>query len=214
MTTKDVAPSVWQKRRLRIARERAERERRKQERLSPPPIEEDDEAEEEAEEERPARRRKKQKRGLATRSGKASAIVTRDHLKKQRSGIERTMAWLVLMISFVGSIAALHGGFAPLIASVRTGEYNVAALLGGVLIQLLLTFLEWYYFDIPKVAWGARIADAITTAIGYGPLFLAPLALFLYYRGATVPTATAGAWAIIGLVSLGIAWFPESRLVD
>jgi hypothetical protein len=212
MTTKDVAPSVWQKRRLRIARERVERARRKLEKEQPAPIEEDDEEEEE---ERPAPRRgKKQKRGLAARSGKASAIVTRDHLKKQRGLIERTMAWLVLLISFVGAIAALHGGFAPLIASVRSGQYNIAALLGGVLLQLLLTFLEWYYFDIPKIAWGARIVDALTTAIGYGPLFLAPLALFLYNRGADVMTATAGAWAIIGLASLGIAWFPEDRLVD
>lgn len=211
MSVKDVAPSVWQRRRLRIARENAERARRKQERARPAQIEDDDEAEEE----RPARRSvQRRASGRAHRPGKASAIVSRERLKTQRGLIERASAWIVLLISFVGAIAALHGGFAPLIGSVRSGQYNVAALLGGFLLQLLLTFLEWYYFDMPKIAWGARIVDAMSTAIGYGGLLLAPLALFLYTRGADVSVATAGAWAMIGLISLGIAWFPESRLVD
>lgn len=145
-------------------------------------------------------------------AGKQSAITTRATLQKQRGAIERAMAWLVLLVSFLGSIVALHGGWPPFIASLTVGPLNLGALLGGVLIQLVLTFLEWYYSDRWPIAWGARIVDTATTAIGYGPLFLAPLMAMLHDRGLADPTLAA--WGIISLVSLGVAWFPESRLVD
>ena len=201
------APGWRELRAHRIARQARERAERKQERERPR------ETEEEEEEQAQPRRRGAQRRTVG-RHGKASAIVTRDSLKKQRGAIERTSAWVVLLISFVGAIAALHGGFTPLITSLRNGQYNTAALIGGFLLQLLLTFLEWWYFDRPKIAWSARIADALTTAVGYGPLFLAPLALFLYNRGVQEDASIALSWVLIGLISLGIAWFPEDRLVD
>lgn len=153
-----------------------------------------------------------QKAPASARSGKPSAIVTRGRLRQQRGAIERTMAWIVLLVSFLGSIAAMHGGFAPLIASIVSWQLNQSALISGVLIQIIVTFLEWYYYDRLLIAWGARVVDTALTAIGYGPLFLAPLIVLLYNRGITEPAYTA--WAIIILVSLGIAWFPESRLVD
>lgn len=165
---------------------------------------------EEDDDDRPRSRSGKLKKNA--RSGKGSAIITRDRLKKQRSGIERTMAWLVLFLSFLGTIAALHGGFGPLVSSISRGPLNTAALLGGVLIQSIVTFLEWWYFDRPLIAWSARVVDTAATTIGYGPLFLAPLAVLLYNRGVTQPEAVA--WGVIALVSLGVAWFPESRLVD
>ena len=195
---------TWREQRAdRIAQQKADRMERKRARQ----LSRDDEDEDEKEE-----RPRKGKTKKHSRSGKGSAIVTRDRLKTQRSGIERTMAWLVLFLSFLGTIAALHGGFGPLIASISTGQFNQAALLGGVLIQLVVTFLEWYYFDRPLIAWGARVVDTAATTIGYGPLFLAPLAVLLYNRGVTSPEPAA--WGIIALISLGIAWFPESRLVD
>jgi hypothetical protein len=206
MTVKDVPPSVWQRRRLRIAAENAERARRKAERQRPALIEE-----EEVEEEQPARRKGK-KRNSAVRSGKASAIVTRDRLKKQRGLIERSMAWLVLLLSFLGTIAALHGGFVPFAATLSSGRLNTTALLGGILIQLVITFLEWWYFDRPSIAWGARLVDTGITAVGYGPLLITPLMLLLYNQGVADPQLLA--WGLIILFSLGIAWFPESRLVD
>lgn len=145
-------------------------------------------------------------------SGKPSAVVSRAHLQKQRGVIERVMAWVVLLLSFLGSIVALHGGWPPFIASITDGPIVLGALLGGILLQLVLTFLEWWYFDRLLLAWGARLADTALTAVGYGPLFVPPLATWLAQQGATWPTALA--WGIISLVSLGVAWFPESRLVD
>jgi hypothetical protein len=189
-------------RRARIERESTDREARQRSRLRPRPKP----REQETEEEQPRERMR------AAQRGKPSAIVSRDRLRAQRSGIERAMAWLVLLVSFAGSIAALHGGFAPLIASVVLGPLNLGALLGGVLIQALLTFLEWYYFDRWSIAWGARGLDTALTAIGYGPLFVPPLLALLASRNAPSPLLLA--WGIIVLVSFGVAYFPESRLVD
>lgn len=206
MSTRDVRPSVWQQRRMRIAAEQKERAQRAQERAR------GRDSDEEEDSEQPARRGAKRRTAGGVRGGKDSAIVTRDRLKKQRGLIERSMAWLVLLLSFLGTIAALHGGFPPLIATLRIGPLHMAALLGGVLFQLIITFLEWYYFDRPLIAWGARLVDTGITAVGYGPLLFAPLLVLLYNQGIAQPQPAA--LGIIIALSLGVAWFPESRLVD
>lgn len=149
---------------------------------------------------------------IAGRVGKESAIVRRATLRRQRGAIERWTAWIVLFVSVMGTIAALAGGWAPLITGVVALRPNWAAIGGGFGIQVLLTFLEWHYFDVPMVAWPARIADTAATALGYGPLVIVALTVLLASKGA--PSPYYAAWAIIGLVSLLIAWYPESRLVD
>lgn len=156
------------------------------------------------------------------RDPKESAIVSRARLRKQRGSIERWTAWVVLLVSFLGSVAALHGGWPPLIASLTTLTPRWAPLLGGIAIQALLTYLEWHYFDVPLIAWGARLGDAATTALGYGPLVVVGLStaltpFFVAVPDPTVPTVPEGdiaAWCIIGIVSLLVAWYPESRLVE
>lgn len=162
----------------------------------------------EREEQRAARR----PRTSPARGEKASAVLTRTDLQQQRGGIERVLAWVVLLISFLGSIVALHGGWPPFLASLTRGPIVLAALLGGVLLQAVLTYLEWWYFDRPLIAWGARLADTALTAAGYGPLFVPPLAAWLVQQDVRWPEPAA--WGILILISLGIAWFPESRLVD
>lgn len=199
------APGWRELRQHRIAQQQAEREQRKIDRLRPRPKSRDDDDDDEPQQRGP-------RPSPAPRQGKASAVVGRETLRKQRGGIERAAAWLVLLVSFAGSVATLHGGFAPMIESIATKQYNVGALLGGVLIQVVLTFLEWWYFDRPLIAGGARLVDAATTAIGFGPLFLAPLVSFLEARGIESPLLPA--WGIIIAVSFAVAWFPESRLVD
>ena len=175
----------WREQRAeRIARQSAERDARRAERASNP----------------------------ARSSGKQSAVVTRADLRKQRGSIERFMAWGVLLISFIGTIVVLHGGWPAFIASFTDGPLKIGALLGGVIIQVVLTFLEWYYFDRILLAWGARLADTVLTALGYGPLFVVPLVAWL--TPYTASGATALAWTLIALLSLAVAWFPESRLVD
>lgn len=152
------------------------------------------------------------------RDPKQSAVITRDRLKKQRGAIERFTAWVVLLVSFLGSIAALHGGWPPLIDSLTSLQPRWAPLLGGLAIQAGLTFLEWWYYDQRVVSWPARLIDTATTALGYGPLVVVGIARAIgpeLAPGADPDVAyITVAWVIVGLVSLLVAWYPESRLVE
>lgn len=144
--------------------------------------------------------------------GKESAIVRRATLRRQRGAVERSTAWIVLALSVLGTIAALAGGWTPLVIGIINLDPQWSAIIGGVAIQGALTFLEWWYFDNPLVAWPARAFDTLLTALGYGPLVLVALTAFLVARHAPAPLYLA--WGIVGLVSLLAAWYPESRLVD
>lgn len=146
------------------------------------------------------------------RDKKESAVISRERLRKQRGAVERYTAWVVLLISFMGSVAAFYGGWPALIQDARDWTVHAAPIAIGIGLQCLLTFLEWHYFDRPLVAWLARLADAVTTALGYGPLVVDQLAAQLTSQA--LPDAHYAAWAIIGLVSMLVAWYPESRLVD
>jgi hypothetical protein len=149
----------------------------------------------------------------STQQHKESAIVSRARLRKQRGSIERWTAWVVLFVSFLGTIVWLAGGWPRFLAELwALNPHLVSPILGGCAIQGLLTFLEWYYADRPLIAWGARVIDAYTTAVGYGPLVIVWLTGALADRA--VPLALWVAWSIVGLVSLVTAWYPESRLVD
>ena len=143
---------------------------------------------------------------------KESAIASRATLRKQRGAIERYTAWIILLVSFLGTIAALAGGWPPLIAACLAFNPPWAAIAGGFAIQAALTFLEWWYYDLRLISYPARIVDSVFTALGYGPLVLVPLGAALLARG--VENAVWGAWAIIGVVSYLLAWYPESRLID
>lgn len=143
---------------------------------------------------------------------KNSAVVRRTTLRSQRGGIERSTAWIVLFVSFLGTVAALAGGWTPLIAGIVALKPNWAAIVGGFGAQAVLTALELYYYDTPLVSWGARGVDTALTALGYGPLVLAPLTAALIAR--QVPSPLYAAWGVIAVFSLLTAWYPESRLVE
>lgn len=150
---------------------------------------------------------------------KTSAVVAFGTLRKQRGGVERVMAWVVLALSFVGSAVALGGGWAALL----TGKALIGGLLLGVLIQTGLTWLQWAYADTRVLAWPARLVDALLTAMGWGVLVAPWLQGVLVGQGAsaakvnvfgfTVAPALAGTWLILYSISVFIAWFPENRLV-
>lgn len=142
---------------------------------------------------------------------KESAVISRAQLRQQRGAVERWTAWVVLFVSFLGTVVALAGGWESFIASLIVLRPSVAALAGGVGLQALLTYLQWHYYDYRMIAWTARGIDTAFTAVGYGPLVLVPLIAFVA-TWTTYPLYLA--WAIIGIASLVIAWYPESRLVD
>lgn len=141
------------------------------------------------------------------RAHKDSAIIDRTKLRRQRGAIERWSALVVLFASFAGTVAAFSGGWDALLAAP-----TLTPILGGLIFQGLLTYLEWHYYDHVPVSWAARLFDTGLTAWGYGPLVVAPITAFFAARGAS--SADIVAWVIIGIVSFLTAWYPESRLVD
>jgi hypothetical protein len=151
---------------------------------------------------------------------KASAVVTRGQLAKSRGKVERLLAFGILVISFLGTVVALHGGWEPILNL----QISLGACGGGILIQSILTYVQWTYKHNRRLSWGSRLIDAYFTATGYGPVFVPALALWFVARGVskelvTLPwfgalsAAILCAWAIVGLVSLLAAWYPEDRLV-
>ena len=145
---------------------------------------------------------------------KPSAIFRRASLEHSRTGVERITAWIVLLVSVLGTVMALHGGWALLWASPKP-----IAIVAGVLIQCGLTYVQWAYYHQRTLSWGSRLLDTGLTAIGFGPLLTAPLTQFFVSVGVTstlqgVPGAVVAAWGAIALASYGLAWYPESRLVD
>lgn len=141
---------------------------------------------------------------------KASAIVTRATLDRQRGAFERFSALALLLLSFAGSVAALSGGWAAL----RT-DPRLAPIVGGIVVQLVLTATE-YWYGAGRGPWRYRVAlcvDAALTTIGYGPLFKPWLTDYLAARG-TGELAPLLAWMIVGAAALALAWWPEKTLID
>lgn len=145
---------------------------------------------------------------VTSKSAKQSAIVSRAQLARARGPVERVTAWIVLVVSFIGTIVVFYGGWTPILEL----HLSVSAILAGIGVQALLTWLQWAYHHNRLLCWGSRIIDAGLTAYGYGPLFIAGLTAYLV--GRSVPWPNVVVWVPIGLVSIGLAWYPESRLVD
>lgn len=141
---------------------------------------------------------------------KASAIVNRAKLDRQRGAFERFSALGVLFFSFAGSIAALSGGWSQL-----AGHPRLAPIASGVAIQAALTAAEWWYGD-GRGRWRYRLAlliDASLTTVGYGPLIVPWLTPYLAARGAG-DLALYAAWGLAAIASGLIAWYPEQVLID
>lgn len=145
---------------------------------------------------------------VTSKTAKQSAIVSRAQLARARGPVERATAWIVLIVSFIGTIVVFHGGWSPILEL----RFSISAIIGGFAVQALLTWLQWAYHHNRPLCWSSRIIDAGLTAYGFGPLFVVALTAYLASR--SVPWPDVAAWFLIGLVSLGLAWYPESRLVD
>lgn len=157
---------------------------------------------------------------VAQRTRKESAVFTRSGIRKQRGTVERATAFGVLVLSFLGSAAACSGGWALIVQ----GQGSGVGFAFGLLLQGLLTWMQWAYAGVRALAWPSRAVDAALTAAGYGPLVFGALASWIVANGASntpanvlgweVIPATLGTWCILWIVSLLPAWYPESRLID
>jgi hypothetical protein len=139
---------------------------------------------------------------------KGSAIVSRTTLRRQRAVVERISAWLLLILSLLGTIVALHGSWEPILAL----HLSLAASLGGLLIQIVLTWTQWAYGGNRRhpIYIGSLAIDASLTVVGYAPILVPILATWVISRGLPFEVA----WGIVIIAALALAWYPDSRLVD
>lgn len=144
--------------------------------------------------------------------------ISREALVRNRTKVEKVLAWIGLVVGWIGSVSTAHGGWGNLIASPSLG-----LACAGLGTQALLTWAQWSYGDKRSIAWPARVIDATLTALGYGFLFIIPLTVALSRTGLSmtpwpvawfvVSVAGLVAWAVIWVLALLVAWYPERTLV-
>ena len=142
---------------------------------------------------------------------KASAVVSRAQLARTRGWFERISAGVVLMASYLGTVFTFAGGVVPLL----NAPSQLFPWLGALAAQGLLTALQWWYGNVSRahpVYLAALVSDTGLTTWGFAPLLVPPLAALLAANG--IDGAVTGAWALLAVVSLVAAYYPESRFVD
>lgn len=157
-----------------------------------------------------------EKKAVPTKASphKPSAMFRRASIERSRTGVERLTAWIVLLVSVLGTIVAFHGGWEAF-----TTARRLPAVLAGITIQSGLTYVQWAYYHRRALSLGSRLIDTGLTVLGFGPLFAGALTRFFFSIGITSviagqPGAVIVTWATLIIASYGLAWYPESRLVD
>ncbi len=139
-----------------------------------------------------------------------SAVLSRAQLDRTHGAFERVMAAVILTASYVGTLFALAGGTAAFLDH----PWRFPVWFGAIALQTALTALEWWYGTLRRthpVYIAALAVDAACTLAGFGPL-VAPwlstlLAMYTPYPG-------IGAWAILLIGAVLLAWYPERTFIN
>lgn len=144
---------------------------------------------------------------------KKSAVITQRQLDRSRPYFERYASWALLALSFLGSVVAFHGGDW---AAIRTWQLRTDAVIGGVVLQSLCTYVEWSYRHrrFHPLYLFVLALDAGPTAIGYYPIVRGPLSYISGVIGLQGSQATTFVYVAVGIAALLLAWLPESRMID
>jgi len=140
-----------------------------------------------------------------------AALFSRKRLARQQTGFEQFVAWLLLIISFVGSLLLGGGGVSAWVAW-RPNLWLAGAALA---LQGVLTYVQWIYAERGWRAWqylAAVLVSSALTAGGYWQL-VHPWGVGLL-AGWQVPASNAPylAGGLIALAALLIDIFPEQTL--
>jgi hypothetical protein len=140
-----------------------------------------------------------------------AALFSRRRLARQQTAFEQFVAWLLLIISFVGS-ALLGGGG---VESWVRWQPNLWIAGAALAFQGMLTYVQWIYAEQRWQAWqylAAVLASSGLTTAGYWQLVYPWGAKLL--TGWQVPAATAPylAGGLIIVAALLIDIFPEQTL--
>jgi hypothetical protein len=144
---------------------------------------------------------------------KKSAIVSGAQLEAMRPWYERLIGLALLVVSFLGTMVVMNGGWArslPWLDTFKPG-WGLAAGFG---IQLLATYTEVTYrknrVSLPYAT--ALLVDIGFTAAGFYPLFA--VALLALLARLAVPMPVVISWVIIVLAAVALAITPEAILID
>lgn len=148
---------------------------------------------------------------------KPTAIVKGATVDRAAIFMMRYAAVVLLLVSFVGSIVALNGGWDSVMKSWPRpweGVNPVAAAL-GVGLQIWITLIEWHkrHHKLSLLYIFHLAIDTALSFIGFysliGPLFESGLA----QMGMQPGTTTIPAGLIVGVLALVLAMLPEQMLV-
>lgn len=142
---------------------------------------------------------------------KASAVVSRAQLAQTRGAFERASAGVVLVASYLGTVFTLAGGLSALLAT----PTRPLPWVGALVFQGLLTALQWWYGNVSRahpVYLASLVVDTALTTLGYGPLIAPLIAVILLPYLET--SAAVGAWFILAIGALAVAWYPEHVYVE
>jgi hypothetical protein len=156
---------------------------------------------------------------------KGSAIFNGSQFDAGRPIFERFLAGVILLLSFVGAIVVVAGGW----TNIPVG-LNVGSFFGGLTLQGICTAVQWFY---RKNKWTVQYqlflqVDACTTTIAYYAVIEGPVRAFAGFvlgavamvLGWSVIPASAAlvvealTWVVTYGIALLGALIPEDRLID
>lgn len=133
--------------------------------------------------------------------------IRRQSLRQQRQWITWYLAWSLMLLGFVGTIVTANGGWGQLLS----GRFSWNMTILAFALQVILTYVQWAWYDIRPLAYFSRTIDALFTALGYGSVIY--VYAIDYFNGYDLFFVSVIYWLITFVLSVFIAWYPEYRLV-
>jgi hypothetical protein len=149
---------------------------------------------------------------------KDTAVIRGETVDRAAIGIMRYGALVLLLISFLGSVVALNGGWAPIInAWPKPWQgVNLLAAIVGVGLQSWLTLIQWHKrHDKLSLLYLTHLAiDATLTFLGYYPILVPFFAGGFVKLGMEPQNAQYAAYGLTTVLAVVLAKIPEEMLVD
>lgn len=156
------------------------------------------------------------------RPRKASALISGDAIDRAVPLWQRAGSIALIVISYVSTIAAFHGGWSAILAL----QIRPAPVLFGIAVQTWCLIFELANRRNKRSLWymQALVLDVVPTFIGMLPVYTSLVLLLLGLVGLVdnLASMTVAGYTVLHLViwicglalSVCIAWLPENRLID
>jgi hypothetical protein len=155
---------------------------------------------------------------IAAERRKDTAVIRGETVDKAAIGIMRYGAIVLLAVSFLGSVVALNGGWAPITeAWPRPWQgVNLLAAVVGVGLQAWLTMIQWHkrHNKLSLLYITHLTIDATLTFLGFYPILVPFFAGGFTKIGLSTSEAQYAAFALTAVLALILAKIPEEMLVD